>query len=410
MSHNLPENLGLENYINDGVLAAAVIGKEVIASGADSTPNVSPVDGREIIRIQTASPAETALAAGRATAAFRELRRIPAPRRGELVRRIGEILRERKNALGELVSLEAGKIQVEARGEVQEWIDICDFAVGLSRQLYGLTITSERPRHRMMEQWHPLGPVGVISAFNFPVAVWAWNSMLAFVCGDSVVWKPSEKTPLCAFACHQVVQEALQDFPEFPPEISSILVGRTRVGQSMAADKRFPLISATGSVKMGRAVGATVGARLGRSLLELGGNNGMIVSETVDLSLAMRAIVFSAVGTTGQRCTSLRRLFVHETVQEELYSGLIKAYEQLPIGDPRDPSTLLGPLIDEAAFIQMGRALAAVESQAGKILYGGERIISGVPDGGYYVRPALVEIRGDAPPWYPKRPLPPYCT
>ena len=298
-----------------------------------------------------------------ANAAFVQWRSVPAPIRGEFVRQFGQKLREFKKPLATLVSWEAGKITQEALGEVQEMIDICDFAVGLSRQLYGKTIASERPGHRLTEQWHPLGPIGVISAFNFPVAVWAWNAAIAWVCGDPVVWKPSEKTPLTAIACQTLFAQTLADNPKVPPAISNLIVGGADVGQSLAVSPHLPLISATGSVPMGRDVAQTVAARLGRSLLELGGNNGMIVAPSADFELAIRSITFSAVGTCGQRCTSLRRAIVHESIADKLRDQLLNIYDKLPIGDPTAASTLVGPLIDERAFrchgVRTGRGSSA---------------------------------------------------
>jgi aldehyde dehydrogenase (NAD+) len=305
-------------------------------------------------------------------------------------------VRARKAELAALITLEVGKISQEALGEVQEWIDICDFAVGLSRQLHGLTIASERPDHRMMEQWHPLGPVGVITAFNFPVAVWAWNAMLALVCGDPVVWKPSEKAPLCALATHRLCQEVIAGFPEAPAGLIAVVVGERSAGEALCDDSRLPLISATGSVPMGRAVGQRVAARLGRSLLELGGNNALVVAPSADLELALRGIVFAAVGTCGQRCTSLRRLIVHESRRAVVVNRLCELYARLPIGDPALPGTLVGPLIDGAALAAMERALAAARAQGGTV-HGGGRMTAGVPTGGAYVAPALVEIDLRAP-------------
>ncbi len=275
-------------------------------------------------------------------------------------------------------------------------IDICEFAVGLSRQLYGLTMASERPGHRLTEQWHPLGPVGVISAFNFPVAVWSWNAMLALVCGDPVIWKPSEKTPLTAMACHAIAMECVAEMDEAPSDLLQLVVGGADVGQALAAHPGIPLVSATGSVPMGRSVAQTVAGRLGRSLLELGGNNAAVVAESADLDLAIRAIVFSAAGTCGQRCTSLRRLIVHETVADEVRRRVLAAYETLPIGDPRDEGVLVGPLIDEAAYEHMQSALDQARDQGGNV-HGGHRISDPVPSGGFYVQPALVEIDLSAP-------------
>jgi aldehyde dehydrogenase (NAD+) len=357
----------------------------------------SPIDGRAIATLRSAQSKDVAAAVAAAQDAFLKWRTVPAPRRGELVRRYGQKLRERKADLAALVQLEAGKIDSEALGEVQEMIDIADFAVGLSRQLYGLTIATERPGHRMMEQWHPLGPVGVITAFNFPVAVWAWNAMIALVCGDPVVWKPSEKTPLTAIACHSLLCEVIADMPEAPVALSSVLIGDAKdAGHPLASDERLPLISATGSVRMGRVVGQTVAARLGRSLLELGGNNGMILTSSADLDLATRAIVFAAAGTAGQRCTTLRRLIVHRSIKAEIVRRLTAIYSKLKVGDPRDQGVLVGPLIDGAAGEAMDRALASARSAAGTI-HGGGRVTSDVPAGGCYVRPALVEIGHTVP-------------
>jgi len=355
----------------------------------------SPIDRSQLGELQYASLEQTDDAISVAGHAFRQFRKVPAPRRGELVRQFGQQLRTHLNDLGQLVTLETGKIAAESVGEVQEMIDICDFAVGLSRQLYGKTMPSERSGHRMAEQWHPLGPVGVISAFNFPVAVWAWNAAIGWVCGDPIIWKPSEKTPLTALACQALFQQVVSRFDDIPSSISSLIIGDRLVGQQLAADGRVPLISATGSVPMGRAVGETVARRLGRSLLELGGNNAIIVCPSADLDLAVRSITFAAVGTCGQRCTSTRRLIVHESIADHLRDRLVKAYESLPIGDPRDESTLVGPLIDESAGQAMDTALATAQKQGG-IVHGGGRIEKNVPEGGTYVRPALVEIDPDA--------------
>ncbi|HVK95191.1 MAG TPA: aldehyde dehydrogenase family protein, partial [Noviherbaspirillum sp.] len=320
--------------------------------------SISPINGEPLASLRADSPQQVADKIGRAQAAFEQWRKVPAPRRGELIRLFGEELRSHKDALGKLVSMEAGKIVQEGLGEVQEMIDICDFAVGLSRQLYGLTIASERPGHRMMETWHPLGVVGVISAFNFPVAVWSWNAALAFVCGNSVVWKPSEKTPLTALAVQALFLKAMARFgSDAPSDLSALIVGGHAAGQTLVDDRRVPLVSATGSTRMGRAVAERCAQRLARSILELGGNNAMIVAPSADLALATRAIVFSAVGTAGQRCTSLRRLFVHEGIYDTLVPRLKKVYAALPVGNPLEKSTLIGPLIDGAAFDAMSNAL-----------------------------------------------------
>jgi aldehyde dehydrogenase (NAD+) len=308
----------------------------------------------------------------------------------------GEELRANKDALGRLVTREAGKILQEGLGEVQEMIDICDFAVGLSRQLYGLTIASERPGHRMMETWHPAGPVAVISAFNFPVAVWAWNAALALVCGDSVIWKPSEKTPLTALACQALFERAAKRFGDAPAHLSQVALGLRDVGELLAKDARVPVVSATGSTRMGRELAPVVAARFGRTILELGGNNAMIVAPSAKLDLAVRAILFAAVGTAGQRCTTLRRLFVHDSVYDTLVPALKKAYAGLPIGDPSKPGMLVGPLIDKASFEAMERALASAKSEGGSVTGGGRALADSHPNA-FYVHPAIVEMPGQTP-------------
>jgi len=351
----------------------------------------SPIDGGEIARLKSHTPAQVGAAIAKAHGAFQAWREVPAPRRGELIRLFGEELRAAKAALGELVTIETGKILEEGKGEVQEMIDICDFAVGLSRQLYGLTIASERPGHRMMETWHPLGVVGVISAFNFPVAVWSWNFALAIVCGDAVVWKPSEKTPLTALACEQLWRKAVRRFGAAPKHLLEIVIGGRAVGEALVDDARVALVSATGSTRMGREVGPRVTRRFGRALLELGGNNGMIVAPSADLDLAVRAIAFAAVGTAGQRCTTLRRLIVHEQVHDRLLPRLKNAYGSVKVGDPREPDTLIGPLIDAAAFERMQESLKRAAADGGKV-FGGERVrLNKLPDG-FYAKPAIVEM------------------
>ena len=351
----------------------------------------SPIDGAEIgcVAFDTAESIEKKIAAS--IDAFRAWRDVPAPRRGELVRLFGEELRANKDALGRLVTLEAGKILQEGLGEVQEMIDICDFAVGLSRQLYGLTIASERPGHRMMEQWLPAGTVAVISAFNFPVAVWAWNAALALVCGDSTIWKPSEKTPLTALATQTLFERAVKRFGTAPANLSQIVLGAREAGEVLARDRRIPVVSATGSTAMGRALAPAVAARFGRALLELGGNNAMIVCPSAKLDLAQRAILFAAVGTAGQRCTSLRRLLVHDGLYDSLVPALKAAYARLPIGDPLANGTLVGPLIDGRAFENMERALASAKDEGGRIS-GGGRVHADKYPNAFYVRPAIVEM------------------
>lgn len=354
----------------------------------------SPINSATIanLKFDTAESVDQKIAS--AVEAFKEWRRVPAPKRGELIRIFGNILRDHKEDLSQLVTIECGKIIEEGRGEVQEMIDICDFAVGLSRQLYGLTIASERADHVMQENWHPIGPVGVISAFNFPVAVWSWNACLAFVCGDSVIWKPSEKTPLCALAVQSLFYQACQEYGDVPAGLSSVIIGAREIGEQMVDDRRIPLISATGSTRMGAQVGPKVAARFGKSLLELGGNNAIIVTENADLDLALPSILFGSVGTAGQRCTSSRRVFVHKTVADTLFNKLKSAYSSLhqKIGNPLDGRTLIGPLVDEAAFIAMQAALDTAKAQKGDVLQG-ERVKPEGFETGYYVNPALVRMK-----------------
>ncbi len=356
----------------------------------------TPIDGSDIAKVTCDKVSDVDMVVGNAVTAFDKWKAMPAPVRGELIRLLGEELRAAKDDLGALVTLECGKILSEGLGEVQEMIDICDFAVGLSRQLYGLTIASERPGHHMREMWHPLGPVAVITAFNFPVAVWSWNTALAIICGDPVIWKPSEKTPLTALACEKIFSRAVQRFKaaghDCPDHLLQVLIGHADVGQALVDDKRVPLVSATGSTRMGQIVAERVAARLGKSLLELGGNNAMIVTPSADMDLAVRAIVFSAVGTAGQRCTTLRRLIVHESIKDDLMTALKKSYESLSIGNPLDKKTLIGPLIDKDSFNGMSEALKNAKEQGGKILTGGEKCNVEKCDKGYYVTPALVDM------------------
>ncbi len=349
----------------------------------------SPIDGKEIGRVTTHSVDQTDAIIAKSTEAFQRWKRVPAPKRGELIRVLGNKLREHKEALGALVTLECGKIYQEGLGEVQEMIDICDLAVGLSRQLHGLTIASERPGHRMSEIWHPIGPVGIISAFNFPVAVWSWNAALAVVCGNSIIWKPSEKTPIISIACQKLFEEAAREVGAVPDGLSQVLIGDATIGARLCGDRRVPVISATGSTAMGRTVGPVVAERFGRSILELGGNNAIIVCPSADLDMAMRAILFGAVGTAGQRCTSTRRLLVHESIYGELVPALKKAYQGIRIGNPLAADTLVGPLIDEAAFDNMQAALQAV---TGGTITGGERVLADEYPAAYYVQPAIVEM------------------
>ncbi|MDQ0318081.1 aldehyde dehydrogenase (NAD+) [Pararhizobium capsulatum DSM 1112] len=379
--------------VNVAAEAASLLDKlgvdKALYTGGDMV-SFSPVTGEQIASLKTVSASEAAAKIEKADAAFRAWRLVPAPKRGELIRLLGEELRAHKTELGRLVSLEAGKIPSEGLGEVQEMIDICDFAVGLSRQLYGLTIATERPGHRMMETWHPLGVIGVISAFNFPVAVWAWNTALAIVCGNAVVWKPSEKTPLTALASQAILDRAIARFGDAPEGLSQVLIGDRTIGEVLVDHLKVPLVSATGSTRMGRDVGPRLAKRFARAILELGGNNGGIVCPSADLDMALRAIAFGAMGTAGQRCTTLRRLFVHDSVYDQLVPRLKKAYQSVSVGNPLESSALVGPLVDKAAFDNMQKALEEAKAHGGAIT-GGERVDLGYANG-YYVKPALVEM------------------
>jgi len=369
------------------------LGLDPAQLGTGSLTVHSPIDGAQLARLSEHSPGDVDAMVQRAHAAFLQWRLVPGPRRGELVRLLGEELRAHKTALGRLVSIEAGKILAEGEGEVQEMIDICDFAVGLSRQLYGLTMASERPGHRMMETWHPLGVVGVISAFNFPVAVWSWNTALALVCGNAVVWKPSEKAPLTALACQALLARAAARFGDAPDGLSQVIVGQREAGEALVDNPAVALVSATGSTRMGREVGPRVAARFGRSLLELGGNNAIIVAPSADLDMAARGILFGAIGTAGQRCTSTRRLIVHESVADDLLARLKKAYASARIGNPLEEGTLVGPLRDESAFQAMQSALAQAREQGGTV-FGGERQLEAQYPNAWYVAPAIAEMPG----------------
>ncbi|MBW8686702.1 L-piperidine-6-carboxylate dehydrogenase [Chitinophaga rhizophila] len=351
----------------------------------------SPVDGQDIATVTAATRADYDQVIETAQAAFKEWRLWPAPRRGEVVRQIGEALRTNKEALGKLVSYEMGKSLQEGYGEVQEMIDICDFAVGLSRQLHGLTMHSERPGHRMYEQWHPLGITGIISAFNFPVAVWSWNAMLAWICGDVCVWKPSEKTPLSAIACQQIIQDVLRS-NKVPEGVCCLVTGGRETGEWMAADTRVPLVSATGSTRMGKAVSSVVGARLGRALLELGGNNAIIITADADLDMALIGCVFGAVGTAGQRCTSTRRLIIHESVYASFTQKLVKAYQQLRIGNPLDENNHVGPLIDKDAVNLYLDSIEKIKAQGGSFLVEGGVLSGDAYASGCYVKPCIAAV------------------
>jgi aldehyde dehydrogenase (NAD+) len=386
------KDLGLSD-VNPG----AGTGTIWLECGGEMLESVSPVNGQIIGRVRQASGEDYDKVAARAREAFKEWCMVPAPKRGDVVRQIGNAVRVRKEELSTLMGFEVGKIRAEAEGEVQEMIDICDFAVGQSRMLYGLSMHSERPRHRMYEQYHPLGPMGVITAFNFPVAVWSWNAMVGLVAGDTVVWKPSSEAPLTALAVTKIISEVLQ-VNNLPEGILNVVIGsRQAVGEKLIADKRLPLISATGSVAMGRHVGQVVASRLGKSLLELGGNNGVIVSSQADLDLAVRAILFGAVGTAGQRCTTIRRVIAHKKILGPLTKALIQAYKQVVIGNPLEDGVLMGPLISVQAVEDMQRALGVLRSQGGQVLYGGEILSGGIYDVGTYVTPCICEARSDYP-------------
>ncbi len=384
----LLRKLGL-NAVNPGGFCGEWLG------GGGKLDSLSPIDGSLLGGVRQVTPAEYDRIATRAHEAFLTWRDVPAPVRGETVRRLGNALREAKADLGRLVTLEMGKILAEGEGEVQEMIDICDFACGLSRQLYGLSMHSERPGHRMFEQWHPLGVVGVISAFNFPVAVWAWNAALAAVCGDATIWKPSSQTPLCAIACTKIAERVCRETGVDPAIFSLVIGPGATVGEQMIADRRIPQISATGSCRMGKRIGEVVASRFGRTILELGGNNAIIVTPSADLDLATRAILFGAVGTAGQRCTSTRRLIVHESVREELTRRLVSAYQSVPIGDPLEEGTLMGPLINTKAVDDMMKAIARLKEEGGRVLFGGEKLSGGKHPGGGYVTPCIAEARNE---------------
>jgi aldehyde dehydrogenase (NAD+) len=352
---------------------------------------VSPVNGEVLSSLAWVDAGAVALAVERAPEAFLHWRAVPAPARGALVKRFGELLAGHKDDLATLISLEVGKITSEARGEVQEMIDVCEFAVGLSRQLYGRTMPSERPGHRLMETWHPLGVVGVVSAFNFPAAVWSWNTAIALVCGDPVVWKPSELTPLTSLACNAILQQAIAEHGA-PEALSQVLLGGPEAGQALVDDSGVALLSATGSTRMGKAVGPRVADRFGRSLLELGGNNAAVVSAAADLDLAVRGIVFAAAGTAGQRCTTMRRVIAHSSVVDELTDRLVAAYERLPIGNPLTEGTLVGPLVHRRAYEAMERAIGQAAQEGGKLVAGGDRVLTDEAPDAYYARPAIVRM------------------
>jgi aldehyde dehydrogenase (NAD+) len=380
------QSLGIQQE-NKGVST----GKNWISSSGKMITSFSPVDGKEIAKVTTCDDKAYEEAIKIAEDAFLEWRKYPSPKRGEIVRQIGEALRKHKEPLGRLVSYEMGKSLQEGYGEVQEMIDICDFAVGLSRQLHGLTMHSERPGHRMYEQWHPLGIVGIISAFNFPVAVWSWNAMLAWVCGDVCVWKPSEKTPLCAIACQNIINEVFQA-NDVPEGVSTLIIGEREIGEKLSNDVRVPLVSATGSTRMGKAVGAAVGARLGRSLLELGGNNAIIISKDADLEVAIVGSVFGAVGTAGQRCTTTRRLIVHEEIYDPFKQRLIKSFNQLKIGNPLDEKNHVGPLIDKDAVESYMQAIEKCKNEGGNFIVEGGILEGDNYESGCYVKPCIAEV------------------
>lgn len=385
---DLLKKLGIEK-LNSGVATGEWIKKP----GGREVVSYSPIDGKPIASVMQAGEADYDAVVKKASDAFLKWRMVPAPKRGEIVRQIGLKLREYKHELGQLVTLEMGKILGEGEGEVQEMIDMADFACGLSRQLYGLSMHSERPRHRMYEQWHPLGPVGIISAFNFPVAVWSWNAFIAAVCGDTCIWKPSSKTPLTAVAVQNIVNAVSREHGL--DGVFNLVIGSSKdVGERFVADRRVPLISATGSCRMGKRIGEVVAGRFGRSLLELGGNNAVIIMDDANLDMALRAILFGAVGTAGQRCTSTRRLILHEKIASGFTAKLAKAYSQVKIGDPLDAKTLMGPLVDKNAVDDMQKALQEAKKECGEIIYGG-KVLSGAGfESGCYVEPTIVKANG----------------
>ena len=388
------EQMDIKNVLNSlGIKSqnsGSAVGAHWFMTRGEKISSYSPVDGNLIADVNAATNMEYEACIEKAQEAFKSWRMVPAPKRGEIVRQFGELLRAKKEDLGKLVSYEMGKSYQEGLGEVQEMIDICEFAVGLSRQLHGLTMHSERALHRMYEQYHPLGIVGIISAFNFPVAVWAWNTALAWVCGDVCIWKPSEKAPLCAIACQNIIAQVIKE-NKLPDGISSLVIGEANLGKLMAEDKRVPLVSATGSTRMGKSVGEVVGARLGKSLLELGGNNAVILTPSADLKMLLPAIVFGAVGTTGQRCTSTRRLIVHDSIYNEVKEVLVNAYGQLKIGNPLDESNHVGPLIDKAAVDMYLNAISEGKNEGTNVLIDGGVLEGEEYESGCYVKPVIVE-------------------
>jgi len=385
--HRIPSSAALHGLV---LVTARRCGVDIAAFAGD-VANTSPLNGEPLVDLSWVDASTVDDSVARAQAAFREWRKVPAPARGALVKRLGELLTVHKDDVATLISVEVGKITSEARGEVQEMIDICDFAVGLSRQLYGRTMPSERAGHRLMETWHPLGVVGVISAFNFPAAVWSWNAAVALVCGDPVVWKPSELAPLTALACHAILARAIAEMGA-PADLSQVVIGSAEIGQALAGHSGVALLSATGSTAMGRAVGPRVADRLGRSLLELGGNNAAVVSPTANLDLTTRGVVFSAAGTAGQRCTTMRRVIAHSSVIDELTNRLVSAYGRLPIGNPMEEGTLVGPLIHRAAYEGMGEAIEQAANEGGKLVAGGGRELEDAAPNAFYARPSIVRL------------------
>ena len=387
------KELGIE-AVNRGATTGASAGW--VETRGETLVSVSPIDGKPIARITMAAPEDYAAVMTQAQEAFKRWRLLPAPQRGLVVREIGDLLRANKALLGRLVTLEMGKILPEGEGEVQEMIDVADFALGLSRQLYGLTIASERPQHRMMEQWHPLGIVGLVTAFNFPVAVWSWNALIAAVCGNAVVWKPSSQTPLTAIAVQKIIAPVVDHY-DIDGIFNLVIGSGSQVGEQLINDPRIPLVSATGSCRMGRHVGQAVAGRLGRTLLELGGNNAIIITPDADLNLALQATLFGAIGTAGQRCTSTRRIIIHRSIKDRFVDSLMDAYRQVRIGNPLEPEVLMGPLVGQAAVAAMQDAMAAVEGEGGRLLYGGRPLTIAQLEGGFFVQPAIMEVQNHYP-------------
>ena len=396
MNEDILKNLGLNRIKKNGFYPSVLISNTLIYPSGEKRPVYSPINGEKTALFRDIKTNVVDESLKQLNKSFKQWRKIPAPKRALLIAEIKRLAIKNKKDLAYLITLESGKIYEEALGEVQEFIDICDFSIGLSRQLYGLSITSERYKHKIIEQWYPLGTISIISAFNFPIAVWAWNAMLALVCGNTILWKPSNQTPLCALACFLLVKKALKKFKNYPQDIFALIITSRKLTKKIIKNKKSSLISATGSIAMGKKIAPIIAKRLGKSLLELGGNNALIVCKSADLDLALKAVVFSAIGTAGQRCTSLRRLFVHKSIKKVFQEKIITAYKSLNIGNPYEKKTIMGPLINKKAYENMQVALHLIKNQKGQILYGGNRIFNKKENKSYYVKPALVSINHKA--------------